>query len=436
MEPLSEKCQTVLRENDRKTHTVPSSGLYPHQWLWDSCFSAIGWAQIDVKRAEQELFSLFKGQWHNGMLPHMIFDMSSQYANDRNMWRSWISRNSPNNVATSGVTQPPVIAEAVSKIGAQLSSQDRIVFYKKCLPHLISHHQWLYRERDPHKEGLTIQIHPYETGMDNALPWMDQLREHSWPWWVTIIEKLHLEGVINALRPDVHRIPRDQRAKNIDAMVCWDVVRRLRRKHYYIDKILHRSLFVIEDVAFNSILVRNNVILREISAVARVKLPEDLIEDMSRTEATLEQLWDESFSIYFSRDFMTNKLLREPTIASLMPLYAGTISKERADKLVKILTNNHAFWLKFPLPTVPRNMRGFEPNRYWQGPTWINTNWLIIDGLYRFGYTNEAAALKANTIEMMRESGIWEYYNPLTGEGLGIKDFSWSAALALDLLEQ
>ena len=82
--PLSEQCIDVLKANDRKTHTVPSSGLYPHQWLWDSCFSAIGWAQIDVKRAEQEIFSLFKGQWHNGMIPHMIFDMSSQYANDRN----------------------------------------------------------------------------------------------------------------------------------------------------------------------------------------------------------------------------------------------------------------------------------------------------------------------------------------------------------------
>ncbi|MEI6237863.1 MAG: hypothetical protein WCP03_04675, partial [Candidatus Saccharibacteria bacterium] len=74
--------------------------------------------------------------------------------------------------------------------------------------------------------------------------------------------------------------------------------------------------------------------------------------------------------------------------------------------------------------------------RHRQGPTWINTNWLIIDGLWRMGYEKEAASLKSNTIEMMRQNEIWEYYNPLTGEGLGIKNFSWSAALALDLLEQ
>jgi len=175
-EPLSEQCIDVLRKNDRGTHTVPSSGLYPHQWLWDSCFSAIGWAQIDTDRAKQEIFSLLHGQWHNGMIPHMIFDMSPDYANDRNMWRSWLSHNSPNHIATSGVTQPPVISEAVSRIGMQLTTHERNHFYKKVLPNIVRYHQWLYEERDPHKEGLTLQIHPYETGMDNALPWMNQLR--------------------------------------------------------------------------------------------------------------------------------------------------------------------------------------------------------------------------------------------------------------------
>jgi len=433
---LSEQCRQILHENDRGTHTVPSAGLYPHQWLWDSCFSAIGWAHIDVERAKKEIFSLLKGQWHNGMIPHMVFDMSPEYTRDRNVWRSWISSQSPGHVTTSGITQPAVIAEAVSRIGAQMPKAERQLFYKRVLPHLVLHHQWLYNERDPHKEGLALQIHPHETGMDNSLPWMNQLREHSWPWWVTIIENLHLEGLVNAVRRDVHRIPRDERTKNIDAMVCWDIIRRLRRKHYDIEKILHRSFFVIEDVGFNSILVRNNTILREIAAEARVKLPDELLQDMKRAELALEQLWDETFSVYFSRDFITNHLLREPTVASLLPLYAGTISKERADKLVKILTNDHAFWLKYPVPTVPRNMRGFDADRYWQGPTWVNTNWLIIDGLQRYGYEKEASALRANTIEMMRENEVWEYYNPLNGQGLGIKNFSWSAALALDLLEQ
>lgn len=435
MKALSAQCKDVLKTNDHGTHTVPAEHVYPHQWLWDSCFAAIGWAQIDVNRAQQEIFSLFKGQWSNGMLPHMIFNPAVKYRRDRNSWKSWVSSDSPNNVVTSGVTQPPLVAEAVWRIGQQLKKPERQHFFKKCLPHLIDYHQWLYTERDPHKSGLTLQIHPYETGMDNTPPWMQQLHEHSQPWYIAAVTKLRLNGLVNSVRRD-HLVPSNQRIQNIDALVCWSIVRRLARKHYDIDKILHRSFFIIEDVFFNSIFVRNNTILRDIAATARFKLPSELIDNMQNSEAALENLWDESFNVYFSRDFVTNKLLKEPTIASLAPLYAGTISQERAQKLVQILTNERTFWLNHPLPSVPRNTRYFDQERYWQGPTWINTNWLIIDGLKRYGFQKEANALKSHTLEMMRENGIWEYYNPNTGTGLGIPDFSWSAALALDLLEE
>ena len=433
MDSLSQQCKDTLKANDRRTHTVPSGGIYPHQWLWDSCFAAIGWSHIDTKRAQKEILSLLKGQWSNGMLPHMIFDKCVQ-KRDCRMWQSWLSSQSPDHVATSGITQPPIVAEAINRIGKQLKKSERVQFYKKCLPALIKYHLWLYTERDPHKEGLVLQIHPYETGQDNTPPWMDQLREHSQPWWIAAIHKLHLNGIINAVRRD-HTVPPNQRILNTDAMVCWDIIRRLRRKHYDIEKILHRSFFTIEDVAFNSIFVRNNTLLKEIAAEARIVLPPELLEGISRTELALEQLWNEDFGLYFSRDFMTNKLLKEPTAAGLLPLYAGTISRERAARLVKNLSNEQLFWLT-PVPTVPKNMRYFEPQRYWEGPVWININWLIIDGLKRLGFNNEAQALKSHTIEMMRETGIWEYYNPFTGEGLGSPGFTWSAALALDLLEE
>lgn len=433
---LAEECKRVLHANDRGTHTVPSPHLYPHQWLWDSCFSAIGWSHLDTDRAEQEILSLLHGQWHNGMIPHMIFDPSPRYAQDRATWRSWVSVQSPNDISTSGVTQPPVIAEAVSRIGAKLDKLDRQRFYKKVLPKLVKYHEWLYAERDPHCEGMVLQIHPYETGFDNTPPWMNRLREHSRPWWIAGIENLHIDKLINVTRRDTRHIPAEQRMKNIDALIIWDVIRRLRRKSYDIDKILHRSLFIIEDVAFNSMLVRNNTILREIASEARVKLPEKLVENMKLSEMALEQLWDDQFTTYFCRDFISNKLIREPTIAGLMPLYAGTIKKDRADKIVKIMTNSHAFWLKHPVASVPKNIRGFDQNRYWQGPTWINTNWMLIDGLKRMGYFAEARQLKLNTLEMMRAEGVWEYYNPITGQGLGSPEFSWSAALALDLLNE
>jgi glycogen debranching enzyme len=61
-------------------------------------------------------------------------------------------------------------------------------------------------------------------------------------------------------------------------------------------------------------------------------------------------------------------------------------------------------------------------------------NWLIIDGLKRYGYKDHAAALTESTLEMVARSGSSEYFDPLTGEAAGAPNFSWTAALVIDLL--
>jgi glycogen debranching enzyme len=61
-------------------------------------------------------------------------------------------------------------------------------------------------------------------------------------------------------------------------------------------------------------------------------------------------------------------------------------------------------------------------------------NWLIIDGLRRYGFEAEADALRLKTLAVVAKSGFYEYYHPLTGEPAGAKDFSWTAALTVDLL--
>src|SRR5439155_21419109 len=63
----------VLRANDRGTFTVPSGSLYPYQWLWDAAFIALGWSTIDRSRAWDELDSVVRGQWSDGMLPHVVY---------------------------------------------------------------------------------------------------------------------------------------------------------------------------------------------------------------------------------------------------------------------------------------------------------------------------------------------------------------------------
>ncbi len=430
---LEETCIAVLKENDRGTHISPAS-LYPHQWLWDSAFIAIGLRHLDPERAAAELKRLVAGQWSNGMIPHMIFQNGREYRLEREAWRSWLSPFAPDTVTTSGITQPPILADAVVRVGKLLSTEARQEFYRYMYEPLIKYHQWLYRERDPHGEGLTLQIHPYEVGLDNTPPWIRQLYEHHRPWWIAMIEKLHMEWIINFIRRDTRAIPPGQRISSMEGLLLWDVIRRLRRKHYDIDKVLHRSLFCTQDISFNSILVRSNSQLHIIASTIRRKLPEDLVERFACTEQALEKLFDEPTKQYYSRDFITHKLIIEPTIGTFMPLFAGTISKTRAAELVSQLKDHTTYWLHHPIPSVPLNSLYFNEDRYWQGPTWINTNWLIIDGLQRYGFKEEAAELTARTLEVVEKAGPSEYFSPLNGHALGAHDFSWTAALTIDLL--
>jgi hypothetical protein len=316
----------VLKENDRGNHTSPAI-LYPHQWLWDSAFIAIGLRHLDPERAAEELASLIRGQWANGMIPNMIFNAGREYRWEREAWRSWLSPYAPDSVATSGVTQPPVIADAVIKVGEKLPKAYRQEFYHFMYEPLVKYHEWIYSERDPHNEGLALLIHPYEVGLDNTPPWVHQLYEHSRPWWIALIENLHLQKVINWLRRDTRKVNPGQRISSLEALLLWDVVRRLRRKRYDIEKILHRSLFCTQDITFNSILVRNNTQLQQIATAIRRKLPEELLEKMKHSEEALEKLHDPASGEYFSRDFITHKLILEPSIGTFMPLYAGSIKR-------------------------------------------------------------------------------------------------------------
>ncbi len=433
---LATEAKAVLAMNDRGQYTVPAENLYPHQWLWDSCFIAIGLRHINVDRSQTELTSLLRGQWSNGMLPNMIFNDDPKYRSDRSFWRSWVSPYSPDNVSTSGITQPPMLAEAVWQVGQSLNIAERRSWYKTMLPSLIAYHEWLYNDRDPHQEGLVLQLHPWETGLDNTPPWMNELHDHLMPSWVRMLRATHLDSIVSLFRRDLKYSPPGQRFSTIEVLTLFDAQRRLRRKAYDSSKILDHGLFAIEDLTYNCIFIRANTRLQEIAKTVRLELPTKLLENIEKSHHALESLWDEYAKSYWSRDFITHRLLKQPSIASLMPLYAGTITKERAAVLVRSLENESIFGTAYPVPSVPADSSNFDPDRYWQGPSWMNTNWLVIEGLKQYGYHDHASALIETSLEMVQKSDFAEYFDPNTGEPLGAHNFSWTAALIIDLLQQ
>lgn len=427
-----EAAKAVLAANDRGSYTVPAGDLYPHQWLWDSCFTAIGLAHLDVDRAKAELTSLIRGQWANGMVPHIIFSDKKRDINQRSQ-EGWLNPHAPNGLITSGLTQPPLLAEAVVRIGKKLSLPERRSWYRQMYPHILHYHKWLYKDRA--KDGLIILLHPYESGLDNSPAWSFELHTKAWPWWLKVLKKLKITAALSLFRRDTRQVPSAQRADNAEGLAAWALIRKLSRKAYDSRAILKSPKLAVADLAFNCIFIRANAHLQTIAKTIGQELPDELLKQMQESEIALEHLWDEQSGQYFSGDALTSHLIMEPTIATLLPLYAGCISAERAQQLVSMLGKRNLFKANWPVPSVPLGSSSFSPIRYWQGPTWVNTNWLIIDGLKRSGFGDEAESLRQKTIDMVAKSGCYEYFNPLNGSPEGANNFSWTAALTIDLIK-
>lgn len=431
---LYQKCLDVLVENDRGSHTIPAPGLYPHQWLWDSCFIAIGQRHYDVTRAQQELKSLLRGQWHNGMLPNMILTRDFIGKQSASFWQSDLSIQSPDDYATSGITQPPMLAEAVVKIGDKLAKDERLTWYKLMYPHILAFHQWLYKERDFDKSGLVSLVHPWESGLDNTPPWMSEIYSHGMPIWIKIIEVTRLDKILTRFRTDTKFALPGERLSTIDGLLLYSMQRKLRRGHYKVNNKKNPTNIAIADINYNCILIRANHHLKTIAKTLNKPLPKNLISQMKKSEESLEQLWDPYTNQYYSKNTNTNKLIKVSSIGALLPLYAGSISRDRAKGLVELLKSNHLFNTDFPVPSVPVNSEWFNERLYWQGPTWINMNWLIIDGLKRYGYIEEAERLSRQSISLVSKSGVSEYFSPRSGRSAGAINFSWTSALTIDLI--
>ncbi len=430
---LLAEAHAVLRKNDRGQWTVPAGDLYPHQWLWDSCFIAIGLRHVDIERAKTELRGLMRGQWRNGMLPNIIFS-GGGLGFDRLLWNDAELAGVSKKIRTSGITQPPMLAEAVWRVGQKLKDKEQLAWYREMLPSIIRYHEWLYRERDPRQEGLVVIFHSYESGLDNSPYWIAELKKKGLPSWVKLIDKLHINWLINKARRDLSEAPIKERMSGDEALSFISGLEYLKRKGYDSSEIFKHPYMAVQDVAFNSILVRANSRLAQIAKAAGVKLPVELKAAMALNRRSLGQLWDEPSGQFYSRDYLSGELIKEPTVTTFLPLYAGTATPEQAKRLVRLMNNPSQYKTKWQLPCVPRSSDYFSHFRYWQGPVWLNINWLVIDGLARSGFDEEAQRLKKSSLALVGNNGCSEYFNPITGVGLGADNFSWTAALAIDLI--
>ena len=429
---LAQQARAVLAANDLGGFTKPAPRQYPHQWNWDSAFIAIGLAGYDVARGREEVRALLRGQWRNGMVPHIVYHTGpSDYFPDPAFWQVERSPDAPA-VPTSGITQPPILATAVRRLHERSAdAASSLAFVREVYPALLAWHRWFHRERDPQGEGLVCVIHPWESGLDNS------------PRWDAALERMDMSRVPEYTRRDTVHVNAAERPTNTDYDRFMILVDLFRSARYDQAAILARSPYLIQDTLLNAVLYRADSDLRALAGL--IGEPTDELDgwQAQMAAAFARKLWDADAGLYLDYDLRAQERIAANTIATFIPLYAGIPDAVTAGRLVTEHLANPAEYASggdpatvVGVPTTPKNSPVFDPRRYWRGPVWVNTNWLVIQGLGGYGYSDLAATIRRHTLDLVAGAGFREYFDPRNGGGYGTPGFSWSAALTLDLLNE
>ena len=420
---LIDRAIGVLRSNDTGIFTKPGPHQYPHQWNWDSALIALGLSHFDLPRAQTEIRSLLSGQWQDGMVPSVIYhSVPSDYFPTPEFWQIENSSSAPP-VPTTGITQPPLLASVVRLMHNRQSMPD---FIREVYPSLLNWHRWLHTARDADGSSLACIVHPWESGTDDS------------PRWLHLFEKIQPGALPEFQRGDTRYVAATERPNRTEYERFIYLIDVFRKLNYVPSELLAHSPFLAQDILFNAILFRADEDLRAL-AVSLDQPTREIDDWISRVQINFDtRFWDERAGLYYDYDVRAGKPIPVNTASTFLPLFAGLPSKEQAQRLVE----EHLFnpmeyapngevrhWVTTTAKTEPT----WEPRRYWRGPVWIIMNWFIIEGLRRYGYDDLADVIRRDTLGLVESAGFREYYDAHDGSGCGSSDFSWSAALALEL---
>jgi hypothetical protein len=375
-EVLHQNWSVGEREGVPYAYTRPSPLRYPWQWYWDSCFAAIVWRHFDRARSRAELESLLAAQRPNGFIGHTIF-----WHRPVSGWRRLFYNVRDRSALTTETIQPPLLAWAWRIAVGDPTAEPRIG----------AHADWLAANRDLEGDGLLWILQADESGLD-ASPKFDAV------WGRRAPSRIGFPFLVH-------------RNRELD----WNA-----------RAVLGRGGPVLCEVVVN--------VLWSLSLLA--------LDRPSATPAIVARLYDEPSGLFCDEALPGGLRPRVETVAALAPLALPDLPEEIGHRLVEQhVLDRKRFWLDYPPPSVAATEPAFEPGagrgpvrRYWRGPTWVNTAWLVWLGLVRLGYEKEAQQLAARLRGVVEREGLREYYNPNTGAGLGAKDFAWTS-LAVELAD-
>jgi Glycosyl hydrolase family 63 C-terminal domain len=428
---LETRAGRVLQGNDNGGYTVPSRATYPHQWNWDSALAALGWAELDPARAWTELETLMGARDERGMVPHIAFHtlvpdlfggrlrgaltaVARPYARYLPGPGWWGRRFSVDGRRISGITQPPLAATSARLLFADHPDEPRA---RALLRPLLDWHRFLLEERDPLGSGEPVLIHPWESGRDNALEWDS-------PLWrvmpeVTLVHRRDTDSVDAAERPSDDHYRR-----------FLTLVRRGTSAGWHSWRLARSGPFRVLDPGFSAILARSCHDLAWLAEeVGEHRIAEESQAGCERVTAALAARAG-SDGLIRPLDLTDESTLPPTSAGSALAVMAPDLPEAQV-RAVRELVTSGALASSYGVRSLDKKHAECSARNYWRGPVWANVTWLTAWGLERYSEDDAASLLRRQMFEAVESGGMREYFAPSSGRGLGARDFTWTAALAL-----
>ena len=220
---------------------------------------------------------------------------------------------------------------------------------------------------------------------------------------------------------------------------------------------------IVEAIDLNTWLHMDHLLLARMAGILGNATAERMWQQRAEKSAAAVQqwLWDEGSGLFFDRLPAASEQMtrgswdseaagtplqggRGPgdfvdviTPAPFWALLGNIASDSQAQSVTAKLLTKDNLLTKYRMPCVGRSEKVFDPTNYWRGPVWVNVNWLASVGLECFGDTVHASMLRNATIAAVNGQPVpREYYNPLTGGGLGAYNFMWTGAVYIVSLQE
>lgn len=358
---------------------VPNQEVYPHQWLWDSCFHALVWDALGDDRAVTELGNVLAAQAADGFVPHMTYWLEPDAHAD--FWgRS----------GASTITQPPMYGHVAAELIRRGRAVPSEVLGRAAdgLLHLAR------RPRSP--AGLVPVFHPWETGCDDSA---------RWDGW--------LEPAVAGPDGDPEARQASWRATK-SAMV--GALVRGPEGH-----AVANPTFTVGSVSFTALVAFNAAELASAypeRAAPLTELAEELADAVGDRWDGLGWSDDPVAGVGSGGDEVG---AQARTLDAMMALLVDP----RADGFDQLLSADG-----FAAPYGPRGVHraepSYDPDRYWRGPAWPQLGYLAMVAVERAGRGEGADQLARLLVDGAVASGLAEYWNPETGEGRGAVPQTWA----------